>query len=200
MKRVRSIKKKESKRPQQLIIAGITIFIMLSSVLGYLGSRVGGGGSIKYKNFRFRVLENGMYATTIANKQFRFNFLPQALSNMSFDPSILAPIKQTRLLYTTSEFDSPIKESMSETEYLLGEGLYAMGKYTIPGYTTNTTTQRPVITCENATAFVPVIMLKYSNETKAWLEGNCLIIQANTRVDFLAYKDRILYGLLGVLE
>src|SRR5436189_228080 len=47
---------------------------------------------------------------------------------------------------------------------------------------------------------VPVIYFKAANATQIITNGSCIIAQAATPADFIKTKDRILYGLLGVMQ
>ncbi len=70
----------------------------------------------------------------------------------------------------------------------------------MPGFTTKNEFNKPVITCKNATLYVPVIYFKKSNETSITLEGNCIIAEAFRGEDFTKIKDRLVYGALGVMK
>ena len=58
---------------------------------------------------------------------------------------------------------------------------------------------QPIVDCMNATVYVPVIVMKEANETKAYLDGNCIFLES-TQYSVVAMKDRILYAILGVVE
>ncbi len=199
MKKVRAKGKKDENRNQKIIIGLIIAFIMVSSVLGYYGAQ-SKEQAYTYKGIKFTAQKNGLLLAKISNHDFYFNYLPQSLVNMSFNSSVLDPLKATKLIYTTSDIKSPLIQSLSEAEYLLTQELMQLSIYSIGGYTTNTTTGRGRITCDNATAITPVIMFEYANKTSAYLEGQCLHIAGNSRLDLLALKDRMLYGLLGILR
>ena len=57
----------------------------------------------------------------------------------------------------------------------------------------------PVITCANATATQPVMQFSSGNETKISLQGSCVIVEALSGEEFTMMKDRILYGMFGVI-
>jgi hypothetical protein len=198
MKKVRYQKKENQKKKQNLILGGIIIFIMVSSALGYFGSQ-GTAQRFEYKGLRFELLDSGMLKARLQDREFQFNYLPQSLENMSFNSSALSPLLQTRLVYTTSASDSPMKAAIAEADYLLQRELFTLGLYVVEGFTDNTTS-RPVISCLNASAFVPVILFEASENTEVSLEDSCIIVRASSRLDFLALKDRMLYTLLGILE
>ena len=57
----------------------------------------------------------------------------------------------------------------------------------------------PIITCDNATEFIPVIYLKKGEETQIYTEGNCIIAEAAFEQAFIALKDKLMYTILGIL-
>ena len=57
----------------------------------------------------------------------------------------------------------------------------------------------PVKTCEDSTNKEMVIELRYG-EPKIYSDGECVIIQGNTREDFINMNDLLSYVLLGVIE
>ncbi len=57
----------------------------------------------------------------------------------------------------------------------------------------------PLKTCEDATSEIGVIELRYG-EPKLYSEGECVIIQGNTREDFINMNDLLSYIILGVIE
>jgi hypothetical protein len=57
----------------------------------------------------------------------------------------------------------------------------------------------PVINCENATEEMPVLKFIFSNETRVYSDGNCVIAEAQSEQEMLAISDRIRYGLFGVI-
>lgn len=56
---------------------------------------------------------------------------------------------------------------------------------------------RPIITCNNTNR--AVIFLKYSNETKVELKGNCIIVQGKEK-DLTKAVDRLLLFWYGILD
>ncbi|MEK6948680.1 MAG: hypothetical protein AABX34_00555, partial [Nanoarchaeota archaeon] len=58
----------------------------------------------------------------------------------------------------------------------------------------------PIITCNQSTNFVPVIYFKSSNATKVYLDNNCITAEALTQADVIRVKDRLVYGILGIIK
>ena len=58
----------------------------------------------------------------------------------------------------------------------------------------------PQIECKNASVYIPVLLLRTGNETKVYLENNCIVAQASTPYDFTMIRDKILYMKFGVIR
>ena len=197
MKKIRHAPKEDSKRKEKLVLGVIIAFIMVSSILGYFGSQ--GSRTVRYNGHKFRILDNGMYSTQVDGQTIGFNFLPQHLGNMSYMDAAVAELSGKRMAVTTSDPQSKMARTIAEAEYLLVDSLFRLKIYPQPSYLTNGT-DRPVASCLNATEFVPVILIEQSNETTVEVVDHCVVMKAGNRLDFLAFKDRLIYGLLGILE
>jgi len=57
----------------------------------------------------------------------------------------------------------------------------------------------PVITCDDASDFVPVVYFKGSNTTNVYVENSCIIAEASNPADIIRIKDRLVYGILGII-
>ena len=58
----------------------------------------------------------------------------------------------------------------------------------------------PVLSCDDATEFVPVVYFKSGNFTKISLENNCILAEAAAHADVIRLKDRLVYGILGIIQ
>ncbi len=199
MKKIRYKTKADEKKKQKLIYGLLIAFIMVTSVLGYFGSR--GNSSYRYNNIKFTRLPNTqLFVTKIKGMEFRFHYLPQWVDNLTIPQEIIAKIRDSQVMYTTYDYNSSFATVDAEVEFYLTEALSEISKYVLPGFITRTNTKRPLITCANATASVPVIYLGKSNITELRLNNSCITFKAPTRAEFLAYKDRLLYGVLGIIQ
>ncbi len=82
----------------------------------------------------------------------------------------------------------------------MGLTLNAYNIYLRRGFTTNNTFNLPAIACDDATSAVPVIYFRKGNATKIYLKNSCIIAEAPSNQEFIKAKDRILYGMLGVMK
>jgi len=93
--------------------------------------------------------------------------------------------------------------SVLEINRITGTASY--GFYKIPTYTAVTReTERskelelPVVTCEDAIDSVGVILLKEGDNSRAYLDGDCVIIESKNNEDFVKLADKVALHLLNV--
>lgn len=182
---------------------GIAIIaIMVLSTAGVVFNyAVGEGNAVSYNTTVFTVSSTGAGITAkIGGQKLRFDYLPQQVQGITADSAAFQRIKSTLMVQMTSDYNSTSSDFIAQAEFNLAQVLETHFKiYSAAGFTWKTNTTAPVITCANATAYVPVIRFIDSNETKIRMDGNCVLVEASSGNDFIAAKDRLLYGLLGVM-
>jgi len=177
-------------------------FIMIGSLFGiiFLGFRSGGRSSntISYNNFDFT--NRGTFWTTeIGGIPLAATFLPTDLELILVDNAAINKLKNKLQIDTTSAFNDSFAEGIALAQFQI---LPELSKFTIflrAGFTT-TQNNFPIITCDDATATVPVIYFKSANFTKISLENNCILAEASSNADVLRLKDRLVYGILGIIQ
>jgi len=147
------------------------------------------GHKFLYKGDHWEAKVNGVVAaTTYAPEQVMGTEVPQEL----------APLLQNKVqIDATSDVNDSMKDWISLAQYQMGLTLAAGSVYLREGFLQNGTSF-PQISCEDASSFVPVIYFESSNETKASLEGNCVIVEARSGQEMILLKDRLLYAMLGL--
>jgi hypothetical protein len=172
----------------------VVLTIGMSSSFVFFG--FGDGSKVVYNGYKFiykgdhwEVKVNGIIAAT--------TYAPEQVSSLEIPPEI-APLLQGKIqIDSTSDVNDSLKDAVSLAQYQMGLTLAAGNVYLRTGYIQNSTTF-PQISCETATTFVPVIYFKSSNETRATVEGNCIIAEAASRQEVVLLKDRLLYSMLGL--
>ena len=99
----------------------------------------------------------------------------------------------------TYDAEADDKEAMGAAAFELSEILSQKNIYLRQGFTSNNSFDAPIITCSDATAFVPVIYLVESNETTGKIVNNCIIIESQDQNSYTAYIDLIAYKILGII-
>ena len=176
-------------------------FIMVFSVFGVIFFGFGDGGttSLRYNDFKF-ANKGSSWSTMINEKEALFTYFPSDVGGINVSNDVINRLKNILEIDVTSGFNDTFAKQISLAEYNMGLTLNNFNIFVRQGFTAESQYNFPVITCENATNFVPVIYFKSSNETKVYLENNCIIAEALRQDDVERIKDRLVYGILGIIE
>ena len=188
-------KKKDSKR-LQTIMMGFIAFIMVTSIMGFVWK--GGTNKVMYNDVPF-VQEPTGWSANINGQKILFNYHPEEVEFINISPAIIQRL-HTLELDTTYDLNDTYAEYIAKVQYTLELGLNNFDIFIVRGFTTENEFNKPIITCNNATPYVPVLYFKKSNQTKISLEDNCIIVEAYRGQDLIRIKDRLLYTIFGVME
>ena len=186
---------------KQRVFAIVVGLLMASSVIGIVFVNYGTENRdvLTYKKYEF-VRDGSSLVTQINGKPVPFTYFPKELESIQLNQSIADRIKNTRLVYATSDYHSNNSQVIASVEYDLARALdQNYGIYVIQGFTQNVS-KLPVVSCRNATGFVPVISFEEGNDTAIFERDNCIIVQANDFNGFVKARDRLLYGIFGVIQ
>lgn|SRR3989338_1205048 len=180
----------------------VGVFVILLMVTSVLGVFQGGSVVTKYNGFKIKQKDVNQYTLKINDKEYQFSFHPQNLEYITIDPLLIQRIKNSKQQHLTfnhnDTFISEIELTRFELQTKFPEEFEI---YLDSGVTNNTApyTTLPVITCDNATETINVFYFTQGNETKIYEEGFCTIIQVQSIYAVRETKERLLYGLLGVI-
>jgi len=192
------MREKKEKKKWGLILFIVLIMIGTSVSFVFFGfSPV--AEKVKYNGINF-ANNNNVWTAKINGKTAAFSFLPTEVEDVvAFDD--FAKLLQGKFeIDVTYDLNSTYAQSIALAQYQMGLTLAAYDIYVRKGFTTNNTFNMPLINCDDATFNVPVVYLKYGNTTSIHVEDNCVIAEASSNADFIKAKDRILYGILGVIK
>lgn len=194
-------RKEEAKVLSKRNIVGIFIVgIMVLSGLGYMMER-SGNSTTDYQGRKFEYINN-IWHTEIGGSTVRFTFHPSELERLNVSADIIEYLKNVKMFYITFDPNSSLIEDFElfrlELETELPEYFTI---YPTTAVTFNTTTYAafPVITCANATVFIPVVYLTQGEQTDIIGNGTCITLQVKEGYDVPALKDRLMYGLFGIM-
>ena len=191
-------KKGISKQAIWTIILGGT---MVFSIFGIMFSGYDSGKQEYTYNDRTFQRTNTGWSTGIDDKMIEFNYLPQEVESINISTEPANILKESKVIYITF---NPNNKSVQQFELArLQLGLVLSDNfqiYAMPGITEPSSLyQQPIADCNNATQALPVVKFIDSNETKAYVENDCVIIEAE-KTTVLAVKDKILYQMLGIMD
>lgn len=178
------------------------VFLMVFSVFGFiLGySTSPSQEKFKYNEFTFRVTNEG-FVTEINNQQVAFSSAPEQAELVAVASDVVGKLVSKGMVYFTYDPDDPLKEAIALAQFSMASPLNdVLNIYAVPGFTEENEFGQPVITCQNATAFVPVILFEQSNSTGITSAGNCIMVRASYAEEMLLMKDGLLYRLVGIVQ
>lgn len=176
-------------------------FIMISSAFGVIFFGFGGNSasSVQYKEFEFFNRQN-FWSTTINDREALFTYFPADVENINAEQNAINKLKNVIEIDITSDFNDTYAEQIALAQYQMGITLNNFNAFVRAGFTAKNNYNQPLITCNISTSFVPVIYFKSSNETKIYLQNDCIVAEAEKINDIIRIKDRIVYGIFGIIK
>ena len=197
------IARKESGNSTARWFALFVGIVMLASVAAYVFSinPNSQAGNFRFGGLTFRQSAQGFYASEINGQPLILAYRPEDISDVDLPGSIVQKLTGTTSLQTTYYWNSTFAQSMALFELDASNILDAKyGVFIQPGFTTSNAIKRPVVTCANATSFVPVLLLQEANNTAIGFDSsnsNCIVVNASSDADFVRVSERILYAILA---
>ncbi len=189
-------RKKENKKG--IWFSLFLVAILVFSVGGYLLGE--GEEKLTYGDYTF-IASPGGYLLKVNSYPVAFTYFPEQLESLYFPEEISGMISGRPMFYVTYDPKSSIAPHIASAQFRMQAVLAnTVNIYLQPALTSETNFTLQKIDCKNATAFVPVILFKESNTTNVTMEGGCILIDAEKGTNVLAYSERIMYLLLGVME
>ena len=179
-------------------MAVFIVVIMTSSILGFVWTNIA-TDDLTYKDYKFK-RQGDHFTVNLNDQNINVYYLPSDIEHIEIDQEIKSRMKGSPMFYISFNPDSEKIEYIDLARFDLTNEIQKTNKYAISGKTTNSTLYNlPIITCENATAHVPVIHLKEGNTTKFSLQDNCIIAESSSREGFIALKDIIIYTVFDII-
>ncbi len=175
--------------------------LMVGSVFGlvFFGFGSGGATSMKYNDFKF-VNKGNSWSTIVDGREAIFTYFPSDVESVVIDSNVISRLENRLEIDATSDFNDTFAEQISLAGYNMAITLNNFNIFVRQGFTAENDYNFPVITCEDSTNFVPVIYFRSFNETKVYMEDNCIIAEALRQEDVERVKDRMVYGILGIIK
>ena len=175
-------------------------FVMIGSTFGVIFYGYNSGtGSIRYNDFKF-VNKGGLWSTNVNGREALFTYFPSDVEPINISSSINSKLKDRLEIDVTSDFNDTFAETIALAQYQMGIVLSNFNVFVRGGFTGSNPSNFTVITCKDASDFVPSIYFKNSNATNVFLKDNCIIAEAASKADVARIKDRLVYGMLGIIQ
>ena len=182
---------------------GLIVFIVIIMI----------GTSFSFVLFGFspsseKVVYNGIQFTRLPDrweakidgKAAAFSFLPTEVEKLPVLGNATTKLQGKFEIDATSDMNSTLKEPIALAQHQMGLTLWNYNMYVRNGFTSNNTFNFPIITCHDATSNVPVVYFRHANETGIYAENSCIFAEAPSAAEMIKVKDRLLYGVFGVIK
>jgi len=187
----------EKRKKVMGILMGIVMFGSLFTFIFFGFSGGGSTGRVSYNGFDF-INRGTHWSTTIDGREALFTYFPSDLGFIFVNLDVINLLRSVVQIEITSDFNDTFAQEIALAEFNIGLTLNNFNVFVRQGFTSKQQ-NFPVIKCDSATNFVPVIYFKSSNVTKVYLEDNCIIVEAVSRTDVERIKDRLVYGILRII-
>ncbi|MBI4143260.1 hypothetical protein HY487_00080 [Candidatus Woesearchaeota archaeon] len=192
------MKQKKEKKRWGLIF--FLVFIMIGTSFSFIFFGFSPQNEIaKYNGIKFiKKPSQNIWLAEIGGKEAAFSFLPNEVEDIAMqNPEKL----QNRLeIDATYDLNSTRKQAIALAQHQMALTLASYNIYLRKGFTSNNTFGLPVITCKDSSLNVPVVYFRQGNSTRISSENSCIIAEGKTDADIIRVKDRIVYGVLGVVK
>lgn len=195
--------RKEENRTKKILFGALLLFVLASSIIGFSFSAIPFGlqeqqGKLKYNGIELTQTQTG-FQTAIDGQILEFTYLPADVQGLNVSPAV-ARLESAKVIYATSHPNSSIAPAISGAEFDMARMLEKKkNSFLDTAFTEPNIYGKAVITCREATPYVPVIYFNMTNTTTSITEeGSCIIVNAGSETDFERIRDKIIYELLGI--
>ena len=192
------------RRKRRIAIASIAIVaIMLFSSFAYVVLDKGSvtGDRLDYGDYEFSYKSLGdgqVLVTEVDGQEVQFQNLPTYVQYLDVEPRAITLLQNAaQVAWVASPTLGP--SDAADVDYARLELSLAIPKSFNAMSEPDERYNMLVLSCQNASAQVPIVYFNISNETKVFTQGNCIIIDGQQRA-LLSLKDRIIFEYLDILQ
>jgi len=189
---------KEDKK--KIIVSLFVIFIMVSSIMGYIFGR-SGVEKYKYNGYSF-FKKNNEWKVKIEGEELGFSFFPEQVEDIEIDFDVKNILGDKVEIDTTYNPNSEYAEAMALAQFRFKQNIEKVSdSFIVRGVTEEGSEfNLPVVNCEDSTENIPVLYFEEVNNTEINLIDNCIILKGKDEIDILRANERILYSFLDIIQ
>jgi hypothetical protein len=202
MLEAQSAVKEEKKSSKTLWMSLFICAIMILSVIGFMSNNNGSNQDLDYNNFSFSITQDNKWILDLKSpekEKITFYNHPSEIEYINVSSEIIPGLRNTKIIYATSDPDDLFKDAIGLAEFGMKDIMNKRGIYFEYSFTKANQFNKTIMTCKNATMYVPVLYFKRGNETKISYNNNCITLESESEYGILRLRDRLLYGFLGVM-
>jgi hypothetical protein len=174
-------------------------FIMLASVLGFVFSYAPNSSNFRYGKQSFTQLQNGGFVTDINGRQVYFSYTPEQASSVNMSDNVKNLLAGSRSIWVSYDWNSSLVQQMDALRFDLSTLLVARNDAFVQlAYLDENPSNYTVKNCSDATSFVPVLVIRESNESAInsdELHPGCIVADV-TPAYFEVVADRLKYAVM----
>ena len=195
------MRRRESGQKAKKFMVYLMGIVMIGSLFGvvFFGFGTTSSGSIKYKDVGV-ANKGGFWSTIVNDREALFTYLPPDVEFIDVDEELINRLRGVVQIDITSDYNDAFKEPIALAQFQMDVTLNNFNVFVRKGFTDENENNFPVIKCGYSTSFVPVIYFKSSNVTRVYFQSNCIMADASNQADVIRIKDRLVYGLLGIIS
>lgn len=158
-----------------------------------------------YNDFKLQKSPTGWVTWAYKGKQpylLQLRHDPKTLENITIDKEIRDLVLSKPALATTVDPNLTSRAVLGAIDIanILGRRLGLYGIQVIGATTEFANSGTSVIDCSDIQENLNVAVLKLGEETKVYVEDDCIILQGETEEDITRAADRFIYNILEVME
>ncbi len=180
------------------------VVMMLASGAGFvLNMNQSGSTSDEYDGHRFVSNQRGQWTTQIGDKSYIFNYHPSVVDHLNVSSSIIEQMNNADVVYITYD---PKDDYVTDIENLRFELESDLDMYfdIIPeiGIMDNSGEYSGFtqIDCQDARPNAPVLRFMKGTNLTIEQNGYCITVYSDDGYGFFLARDRLFYGMLGIIE
>ncbi len=187
------VQKKKRLSTKMWLSIGIAV-IMATSIIGFLAGNQStpAPNQFEYNNHTITGSPQA-WQVDIDGATAAFQFLPSDVDDIPYPSDIPGLLRNALAFSMTSAPEDNLSLAIGAVEYALYTRIGGQGRIVLYAFTQDNAFGKPILTCENATAFQPVILFEQGNETMIARQGSCIIATAPTEYHMRRLGERVLY-------
>ncbi|MBI2176348.1 hypothetical protein HYU40_03290 [Candidatus Woesearchaeota archaeon] len=176
--------------------------IMLSSVAGFVISinPSSQGDAFRYGGLTFKQNQQGFYSADLGGRLLEFAYRPESLSDIEVAPGVVETVIGSRAVYLAYGWNNTLAQDMALLQYDAGNILEAKyGIFVQPAFTGANPLNVAVVSCANATPFVPVLLIQEANSTAISADPanpGCIVLNVSDSTALVRVADSFKYAIL----
>lgn len=195
----------------------MSIFILVTMVgstfgfIMYYNDSTNKQNTFEYNGFKLKN-DNNMWTLDLSGKNLEFYNHPTQLENIAMPAEIRNELLNGNIIVVTFDPDNLSQvyaQYIDQVRLDLSTSINAISAVTKKS---DSYSQLTPITCANKTVTtkdgsgkattqnLDIIYLKRSNQTRMSVENGCVILESQDALGFLELKDRLVYGLFGIMK